>query len=248
MGEIDNGLYDRSDLAQFYDLNNGWADDFGFCTRMAEAAGSVLDLGCGTGELAAALGHGRIVTGVDPAAAMLDVARARPGGDKVTWVVGDARNIRLGQRFDLIVLTGHVFQVFMTAEDQQAVIGTIVAHLSDRGRFIFDSRNPTRLVQRSQSKAESLQRVTHAELGEIESWCESDYDPNVGVLSYENGYRVIATDEVFTAVAQIKYTPKEVIAGMIEAAGLVAEEWLGDWQGAPHESGSREIIPVGRLV
>lgn len=248
MGEIDNGLYDRSDLAQFYDLNNGWADDFAFCTRMAETAGSVLDLGCGTGELAAALGRGRIVTGVDPAAAMLDVARARSGGDNVTWVVGDARNIRLGQRFDLIVLTGHVFQVFMAAEDQQAVIETIAAHLSDHGRFIFDSRNPARLVQRSQSKAESLQQVTHAELGEIESWCESDYNPNAGVLSYENGYRVIATDEVFIAAAQIKYTPKAVIAGMIEAAGMVVKEWLGDWQGAPLEPGSREIIPVGRLA
>ncbi|MGR3662767.1 MAG: class I SAM-dependent methyltransferase [Paracoccaceae bacterium] len=248
MGDIDNGLYERPDLAQFYDLNNGWADDFAVCTRMAEAAGSVLDLGCGTGELAAALGQGRIVAGVDPAAAMLDVARVRPGGDEVTWVVGDARTVRLGQRFDLIVLTGHVFQVFMTAADQQAVIETIAAHLSEGGRFIFDSRNPARLVQSSQSKTESLRQVTHAELGEIESWCESDYDPDDGVLSYENGYRVLATGEVFNATAQIKYTSKVVIAEMIQAAGLVVENWMGDWQGAPFEPESREIIPVGRLA
>lgn len=70
-------LYQDAELAQFYDLQNGWAADFDFCVKTADQAGSVLDLGCGTGELAASLAGGREVGGVDSAAAMLDVARRR---------------------------------------------------------------------------------------------------------------------------------------------------------------------------
>ena len=62
----------------------GSGDDTRHCLAMAEGAASVLDLGCGTGLLAAALGGTREVWGVDPAGAMLEVARHRPGGAAVT--------------------------------------------------------------------------------------------------------------------------------------------------------------------
>src|SRR5688572_28616020 len=104
---MDDPLYRNPALAQFYDVANQWGADFDYCVSLASDATSVLDLGCGTGELAAALAQNRKVTGVDPAAAMLDNARGRPGGGNVAWVQADALSVRLGKRFDLIVLTGH---------------------------------------------------------------------------------------------------------------------------------------------
>jgi ubiquinone/menaquinone biosynthesis C-methylase UbiE len=95
-----DALFEDPALVQFYDLENGWMDDTRFCLALASGKASVLDLGCGTGLLAAALGEGREVFGVDPAAAMLDVARRRAGGQRVTWVEADARTVRLGRRFD----------------------------------------------------------------------------------------------------------------------------------------------------
>lgn len=48
-----------------------------------------MDIGCGTGEITCALAlQGYRVTGVDPAPAMLEVARHRPGGDLVRWIEG----------------------------------------------------------------------------------------------------------------------------------------------------------------
>jgi SAM-dependent methyltransferase len=52
--------------------------DFGFYLPLVMEAASVLDVGCGTGMLlrrARAEGHAGRLCGLDPAAAMLDVAR-----------------------------------------------------------------------------------------------------------------------------------------------------------------------------
>ncbi|WP_315924761.1 class I SAM-dependent methyltransferase [Mesorhizobium sp. SP-1A] len=132
-------LYTDPDLVQFYDVENRGGADFDYCVAFARDAGSVLDLGCGTGQLVAALSAGRCVVGVDPAEAMLDVARSRPGGKSAQWVRADARDVRLRQKFDLILLTGHAFQVFLTDADRKAVLETIAAHLESGGRFLFDT-------------------------------------------------------------------------------------------------------------
>jgi ubiquinone/menaquinone biosynthesis C-methylase UbiE len=241
-------LYRDPALAQFYDLANRWGIDFDYCTSLAANAASVLDLGCGTGELAAALAPNRRVTGVDPAAAMLEIARNRPGGDQVAWVQADARTMRLGERFDLVLLTGHVFQVFLTPEDQKTALATIAAHLNPNGRFIFDSRNPRLRTWEGRDRHNSLHRLEHPQLGAIEAWNEPVYDDATHILTYENGYRILATGQAFSASAQIRYTPQEELAALLEASGLVVETWLGSWEGDPYHPEAKEIIPIGRLA
>ncbi len=143
---------------------------------MADGCASVLDLGCGTGLFAASLTQCDVV-GVDPAAAMLDIAARRPGGDRVQWIKGDARTVRLGRRFDLVVLTGHAFQVFLTDEDRAAVLRTIAAHLASTGRFIFDSRNPEFRQWRAWTPANSKRHVDHPALGRVLAWNDASCDP-----------------------------------------------------------------------
>lgn len=244
----DDALYRNPDLAQFYDVANTWGVDFDYCVALAAEAQSVLDLGCGTGELAAALAENRSVTGVDPAGAMLDIARMRPGGDAVSWVEADARHVRLGQRFDLIVLTGHVFQVFLTEDDQRAVLSTIAAHLKPQGRFIFDSRNPAIRTWENRTRRNTLHRLDHPDLGPIEAWNEPSFDENTSILTYENGFRVLATGQEFAGTAQIRFTPQEELEDLIAAAGLQVETWLGDWVGNPYHAEAKDIIPIGRLA
>lgn len=243
-----NDLYLDPELAQFYDLANGWRPSFDYCLALAQDATSVLDLGCGTGELAAAFAQNCTVTGVDPAAAMLEIARQRPGGDKVKWVEADARSLRLDTHFDLVLLTGHAFQVFLTDDDQYAALATIAAHLTPNGRFIFDSRNPAIGVRENRDRSNTLRQLAHPQLGHIEAWNESAYDEKTHILSYANGYRRIDGDKTFAASAQIRYTPQAELAQRIAAAGLVVDQWLGDWLGNPYDQDASEIIPIGHLA
>ncbi|MEO1019080.1 MAG: class I SAM-dependent methyltransferase, partial [Pseudomonadota bacterium] len=221
--------------------------DFDYCRKLAENAASVLDLGCGTGELAAILAPGRAITAIDPAAAMLEIARARPGGDQVTWLEADARSVRLGTHFDLVLLTGHAFQCFLTRAEQQAVLSTIAAHLEPNGRFIFDSRNPSFPGRKERNKEETVQTIQHPELGQIEAWNMSIYDKSTNILSYTNSYRVRSTGDLHSASAQIRYTTQKELAVLLERAGLGVDQWLGDWQGSHFSATAKEIIPAGRL-
>ncbi|WP_214469752.1 class I SAM-dependent methyltransferase [Mesorhizobium sp. dw_380] len=240
-------LYSDPDLVQFYDIENTGGDDFNYCLGFAGSARSVLDLGCGTGQLAAALIQGRNVTGVDPASPMLDVGRGRPGGDKVDWVEGDARTVRLGRRFELVLLTGHAFQVFLTEEDQKAVLRTIADHLAPDGRFIFDTRNPAAKEWLEWTPQRSERIVMHPSLGAVKSWNDVERDAETAIVTYSTFYEIPGGGKVLGAESKIAFPAKEDLERMLGEAGLLVEQWLGDWQGAPYVATSPEIIPIGRL-
>ena len=108
---------DRSDL----DAYAAMVDEFG--------AGSVLDIGCGTGTFACLLARrGLTVTAVDPAAASLAVARTKPGADRVRWVHGYATDLPPLQ-VDLVTMTANVAQVFVTDEDWASTLRATYAAL-----------------------------------------------------------------------------------------------------------------------
>jgi SAM-dependent methyltransferase len=178
---------------------------------------------------------------------MLDIARCRPGGRRVSWVEADARTVRLGRQFDLVLLTGHAFQVFLTDQDQQAVLSTIAAHLAPGGRFIFDTRNPAVQAWRDWTPDRSRRAFEHPGLGAVEAWNDIAHDAATGIVIYQTHYRVLASDRHFSAASKIRFTNRERLAAMLDRAGLAVDEWLGDWTGGACEPTSREIIPVGRL-
>jgi SAM-dependent methyltransferase len=103
----------------------------------------VIDVGCGTGSLAIRLAElGFFVTGVDPAGASLDVARAKPNAEFVTWVHGDATSLVGLEAADLAVMTGNVAQVFVADEDWYATLRAIRTCLRPGGWFVFETRRP----------------------------------------------------------------------------------------------------------
>lgn len=239
-------LYLDPALVRFYDPENGWADDTRLCARMAAQASSVLDLGCGTGLLLSSLPGTIRLTGVDPAAAMLQVARSRPGGSHVNWVEADARLVRLGETFDLVVLTGHAFQVFLTDHDQRSVLRTIAAHLGPRGCFIFDSRNPVAREWEEWTPDQSRRIINDPQLGKVEAWNDVRYDEAAGIATYGTFYRSVSGEE-WSAEASIRFSSQQHIAALADDAGLVVDQWLGDWTGQPFQPASPEIIAIGRL-
>lgn len=240
-------LFEDPDLVRFYDVENGWGVDTRYCLALAEQVGSVLDLGCGTGLLAAALAGQREVFGVDSAPAMLEIARNRPGGSAVTWIEADVRSLRLGRRFELVVMTGHAFQCLLTDADQRALCETIAAHLAPQGRFIFDSRNPAREEWREWVPELSERVFDHPELGRVTAWNDVSMDLTTQIVTYQTCYRDQSGNNQ-NATSRIRFASRNDIAQRIAEAGLQVDQWLGDWQGGAWTEASPEIIPIGRLA
>lgn len=244
---ISDRLYQDPELAQFYDLDNEWGIDLEYCLHLAAGVRSVLDLGCGTGQLAVRLAEGREVVGVDPAAAMLDIARRRTGGHRVTWVQSEAQSLELGRRFDLVVLTGHAFQVFLTDDEQRAALSTIAEHLTLRGRFIFDTRNPSAEEWRDWAPGNTW-RIEHPSLGSVIAHNDAWHNETTGIVTYRTHYDIVESGRTLSADSKIRFTTRETLAAMLDEAGLVVDQWLGDWHGGASTPTSPEIIPIGRLA
>jgi SAM-dependent methyltransferase len=100
-------------------------------------AAHLLDLCCGTGQLAAALTlRGYAVTGLDDSTEMLRYARRN--APAAEFVHADARRFRLPQRFDAVVSTFDSLNHFLSLEDLSAVFRQTRQALAPSGWFLFD--------------------------------------------------------------------------------------------------------------
>lgn len=134
------------DLAELCDYFNFWRcspqDDFHLDLVMD--ARRVLDAGCGTGKLHRAArerGHTGRLVGLDPAEAMLEVGRR--DRDDVEWTPGELPAQAFEGEFDLVVMSGHAFQVLLTDDALRGFLAAVRRALTDDGRFVFETRNPT---------------------------------------------------------------------------------------------------------
>lgn len=240
-----DALYCDPELAQFYDWDNPWSRDFDYFASLVDGSDRVLDLGCGTGMFSLALARrGHQVTGVDPAPAMLDIARGKSDADAVRWIEADARKVDLGEEFDMVLMTGHAFQTLLSRDDRAAVIDTIARHLDTGGRFFFDSRNP--LARGWERWVPETTRTTksHPNFGVVECWNDVTRDPESAIVTYDTFYR-LGSGRVFSARSQIAFPPLAEIAELIADAGLVVDRWIGDCAGVAFVPESPEIIPLG---
>jgi SAM-dependent methyltransferase len=108
-------------------------------------AQSVMELGCGTGAHAVHLiRNGYDVHGVDVSEAML--ARAEKNKSnldpslsrRLSFSIGDIRNVRLESTFDAVIALFHVIGYLPKNENIQAVLSTVRFHLKKGGIFFFD--------------------------------------------------------------------------------------------------------------
>ena len=236
--------YQNAQIAEIYDLANPWAPEYDFYLSLAGLRPcSVLDLGCGTGTLCCALAaRGHRVTGVDPAAAMLAVARSKPHAEQVEWVESSAQNYKTHRRFDLIVMTGHAFQILLTDADALAALQTMRDHLKERGRIAFETRNP-RVDWAGEWATRPSRMLPGGQLFETLEITGKDGE----FISFQTSYRL--PHVTLTTSSTLRFPSREHVEALIAHSGLVVREVFGGWDAGPFEPArSREIIFIAEIA
>jgi SAM-dependent methyltransferase len=161
----------RFPAAAYYDLQP-FPDDIPFyLDRVAGPVARVLELGCGSGRVIAALApHCRGMVGVDHSPSMIALARRRirEAGlprTRASVIEGDITRLELDDTFSAIVLPYRVFQALETDEQVNALMDVIRHHLARDGRAVLTMFHP------------NTERIEKAIRGELkDEWVEYEAD------------------------------------------------------------------------
>lgn len=225
MPRVPDPIFANPRLARLYDHLDPDRSDLDVYFAMVEEFGArqVIDVGCGTGTFACLLAAGGIdVVGLDPAEASLDVARGKPGAERVRWVLGDTSRLP-SLASDVATMTGNVAQVFLHDDEFSAVLGDLRRALRPGGRVVFETRDPTREAWRSWNRGESHTRTVVPGAGAVTSWVDV-LDVSLPLVTFRWTYLLEHSGDVLTSDSTLCFRNREAVEACIARAGLVVDE------------------------
>ncbi len=238
-----DAIFSDARLAALYDpLDPDRSDLDAYAAIVDELRpGSLLDVGSGTGTFACLLARRGIeVVGVEPALASIDVARTKPGADRVRWIHGDATTLPELQ-VDLATMTANVAQVFTTDQAWAANLRGIAAAVRPGGHLVFETRIPARRAWEGWTHDGTFSVTEIAGHGPVASWHElTDVSPPL--VSFRSMVRFEATGETLTSTSTLCFRERDEIEASLVDAGFRTVEV----RDAPDRPGLEWVFVAGR--
>lgn len=128
-------------LAQFYDRTAAVDTATigrvaGYIARYLPSATSLVEFGCGTGTILAALAANMDVTGVDLSSGMLAVAAEKIPAARL--VEADITSVTLGRAFDVVICVSDTINHLLDFGHWVELFDRAHEHLTENGLFMFD--------------------------------------------------------------------------------------------------------------
>lgn len=215
---------DYDPFARIY--NQYWGSDFvprifpileQLVLRHLEPEARVLDLCCGTGQMAGTLtGLGYQVTGIDGSSEMLRFARGNAPG--VEFIQADARSFNLPHKYDAVISIFDSLNHIMTIEELTTVFRNVFAVLRDGGLFFFDLNMPA---------GYTLTWDDNFGIVEDDHLCivRTSYDPDEQVARFDTTIMLLENDWRRTDITLLqKCYPASAVLAALAAVGMTAVE------------------------
>jgi ubiquinone/menaquinone biosynthesis C-methylase UbiE len=237
--QVPDRIFDEPRLAAVYDALDPDRSDLDAYVAIVDElkATSIVDVGWGTGTFAVHLAlRGLDVTGVDPAGAMLDVARRKAGADRVRWVHGTAADLP-PPRVDLVTMTGNVAQVFLGEEEWMDTL--VAAHrvLRPAGALVFESRQPERRAWLDWNRDATHETVHIDGVGVLETW--NDVIATALPLVTFRGTMIFHADgTTLTSDSTLRFRSRDEIVATLDAARFD----VVDVRDAPDRPGKENVF------
>ncbi|TJZ44574.1 class I SAM-dependent methyltransferase [Streptomyces piniterrae] len=179
------------------------------------------------------------VVGVDPARASIDVARAKPGGDRVRWLCGDA-TVLPPLEVDLVTMTANVAQEIVTPLTWQRTLTEAYQALRPGGHLVFETRDPSRRAWAEWNREASHRVVEVPDVGTVESWVEL-VEVDEPLVTFRGHYVFAADGRVLTSDSTLRFRDRQEAEADLVGHGYVLQEV----RGAPDRPG-KEFVFVAR--
>jgi SAM-dependent methyltransferase len=244
--KVPDQLFDDPYLASLYDRLAVDRGDENFYLHLMHSVPRVLDVGCGTGTLLARArqaGHTGRLCGLDPAVGMMTQARRHDG---VEWVPGTLPDAGFDSEFDLVVMTGHAFQVLRTDDDVREFLAAVHRALTDSGRFAFETRNPLARAWERWTP-DDVTEITDEAGARVRVWGEVESVDGEWVTFTEN-FAVDGRPDPLVSRSTLRFLSAARLDHLLTEAHFVVDERYGDWDRTLFTPTSREIITIARPV
>ncbi len=248
---FERGATEHYDDPRYYDqAYRSRRVDVDFYAGLAAEVDALLELGVGTGRCALACARtGARVVGVDLSSPMLEHAEKRLSRERkavkerVTLHTGDFREVRLNERFPLVIAPFNTLMHMYTPDDCARTFATIREHLAPGGRLVFDVLMPD-LEFLGASLGETFQGRPVSLRGQKFGYQERfDYDPFHQVhttyicLTSEDD----PDDVRLTRLTHRYFFPQELLA-LMEAHGFEVDSLHGGFANEDVEHGSESLV------
>ncbi|GGO80292.1 class I SAM-dependent DNA methyltransferase [Nonomuraea cavernae] len=242
MPAFDASAYGRS-IADIYDATVRELPTERAVERLHELAGDgpVLEFGIGTGRLALPLAaRGLGVAGIDGSPEMVEVLRAKPGGEDIAVIVGDFSATTVKGRFGLVLLAANTIYALPSQDDQVRCFRNAAEHLRPGGRFVVEAWVPNLNAFQDGSALRLLsmsEDVVVAEAAQV--FPAEQLMRTTKVRMTAEGVRLLPANHRYAWPAELDL--------MARLAGMELEHRWSDWDGAAFTDASTAHVSVYRL-
>jgi SAM-dependent methyltransferase len=244
--------FDR--IAPFYDLDYaGVTDDLLFYRELVRATGGpVLEAGCGTGRVLAALADAGVpLLGIDRSEAMLARARARLGNAAhVRTCRADLARLDLDERFAFAFCTADTFLLLDDRDRQRAALARLHDHLRPAGLLALDVFNPFAGDHLTAGGELVLDWVREdPERGTVTKTVARRTDFAAQRQSVTVFYDTVDREGLLRRVVAtfgFRFIFRDELCLMLEAAGLRVEQVFGDYDLRGFDGASERMIFLAR--
>jgi SAM-dependent methyltransferase len=231
-----DAIFEHPRLAAMYDALDPDRSDLVVYQAIVDELGArrVLDVGCGTGTFALSLAANDLdVFGLDPAKASLDVARAKPGAERVRWIHGDATALP-HLNVDLATMTGNVAQAIVDERDWDATLRAAYDALRPGGYLVFETRDPAFEGWREWHDTSHTHTEVEA-VGTVEHWGELT-DVSLPLVTFRWTF-AFPDGEVVISDSTLRFRTRNEVESSLVAHGYLVD----DVRDAPDRPG-REFV------
>ncbi len=219
-----------SSIAEYYDFifpfNSAHVDFVKSCVEQPYEGKTILDVGCGTGDLAVALaGLGFRVTGIDSDPEMLAAAKKK-GRQRVTFLPTDMRELTRAFKpvvFDAVLCFGNTLVHLPGLTEIDAFFSGVRAVLKSKGKFLLQILNYDHILDHD------VRKLPLIENDRIRFERFYEYESSANVLAFKTRLFVKETAQEIENTISLFPIRKGELEAALGNAGFTGISFYGDF-------------------